>query len=40
MILIAYARKTDDSYIYSFDDGFDSVDGVQRLNASTNPYSA
>ncbi|EMA50823.1 type II toxin-antitoxin system VapC family toxin [Halococcus salifodinae] len=39
-ILVAYARETDISYIYSFDDGFDSIDGVQRLNTNTNPYSA
>lgn len=39
-ILVAYARESDSSYIYSFDDGFDSVDGVRRLNTSTNPYSA
>jgi predicted nucleic acid-binding protein len=39
-ILAAYARETDTPYLYSFDDGFDSVDDVQRLNAATNPYSA
>ncbi|GAA0477931.1 PIN domain-containing protein [Halococcus dombrowskii] len=33
-MLVAYARETDSSYIYSFDDGFDSVDGVRRLNTS------
>ena len=39
-MLVAYARETDTPYLYSFDDGFDSVDGVQRLNTATNPYSA
>jgi len=39
-ILTAYARETGTPYIYSFDDGFDSVDGVVRLNTATNPYSA
>lgn len=39
-VLVAYARKTDTGYIYSFDDGFDSIDGVDRLNTDTNPYSA
>lgn len=38
-ILVAYARTTDTPYLYSFDDGFDSIDGVQRLHTLTNPYS-
>jgi predicted nucleic acid-binding protein len=38
-ILVAYARTTDTPYCYSFDDGFDSVDGVQRLHTPTNPCS-
>lgn len=38
-ILVAYARTTDTPYCYSFDDGFDSIDGVQRLHTPTNPYS-
>ncbi len=38
-ILAAYIHETDRPYLYSFDDGFDSNDGVQRLNAATNPYS-
>jgi predicted nucleic acid-binding protein len=39
-VLVAYARETGAAYLYSFDAGFDSVDGVQRLNTTTNPYSA
>jgi predicted nucleic acid-binding protein len=39
-ILVAYARTTDTPYCYSFDDGFDSIDGVRRLHTPTNPYSA
>ena len=39
-ILVADARATDTPYCYSFDDGFDSIDGVQRLHTPTNPYSA
>ena len=39
-VLVAYARATETEYIYSFDDGFDSVDGVSRLNTDMNPYSS
>lgn len=39
-ILVASAREMGTPYLYSFDDGFDSVDGIRRLNAATNPYSA
>lgn len=38
-ILVAYAHKQTIPYLYSFDDGFDSVDGVQRLTTPTDPYS-
>lgn len=39
-ILAAYISEADTPYLYSFDDGFDSIDGVQRLNVPINPYSA
>jgi len=38
-VLVAYARETDMEYIYSFDTGFGSVDGLRRLKTPTNPYS-
>lgn len=38
-ILVAYAHKQAIPCLYSFDDGFDSVDGVQRLTTPTDPYS-
>lgn len=38
-ILVAYAHDQTTPYLYSFDDGFDSIDGVQRLTIPTNPYA-
>lgn len=38
-ILAAYAHEQATPYLYSFDGGFDSVDGVQRLTTPTNPYA-
>lgn len=37
-LLVAFSRETDCRYLYSFDDGFDSVDGLQRLNTNVDPY--
>lgn len=37
--LVAYARRTDVEYCYSFDDDFDAVEGITRLNAATDPYA-
>lgn len=34
----AFMEAEDIQYIYSFDDDFDSVDGVTRLNGAVNPY--
>lgn len=39
-VLTAYAREANTPYLYSFDDGFDSVEGITRLKTATNPYSA
>ncbi|WP_254545786.1 type II toxin-antitoxin system VapC family toxin [Halomarina pelagica] len=39
-LLVAVARDCDLPYVYSFDTGFDSVDGVRRLTTPTNPYRA
>ncbi|MDZ7688876.1 MAG: PIN domain-containing protein [Halobacteriales archaeon] len=38
-VLVAYARESNVEYIYSFDTGFDSVEGVNRLKTAVNPYS-
>lgn len=33
-----FLQNADLQYIYSFDDDFDSVDGIERLNAPVNPF--
>ena len=38
-MLVGFMRHHDREYIYSFDDDFDAVDGITRLNAPENPYS-
>jgi len=38
-LLVASAEENERPHLYSFDDGFDSVRGVKRLNAATNPYA-
>lgn len=38
-VVCAHARRTDTGYLYSFDDDFDAVDGVTRLESATNPYA-
>jgi predicted nucleic acid-binding protein len=35
----AFMRSREIEYMYSFDDDFDSVDGITRLNSAVNPYS-
>lgn len=37
-LLVAFARETECEYLYSFDSGFDVVDGLQRLNTNVDPY--
>ncbi|WP_232343094.1 type II toxin-antitoxin system VapC family toxin [Halosimplex litoreum] len=34
----AFMRSDEVEYVYSFDDDFDEVDGVTRLNSAVNPY--
>jgi predicted nucleic acid-binding protein len=34
----AYMRSRDIEYIYSFDDDFDALDGISRMNSAVNPY--
>jgi len=38
-VLVAYMQRTGIEYLYSFDDDFDAVDGITRLDAATNPFS-
>jgi len=35
---VAFMRGEGIEYIYSFDDDFDTVDGVTRLNTATDPF--
>jgi len=37
-LIVAYMRRNDITYLYSFDDDFDNIDGVTRLNAAVNPF--
>lgn len=37
--LVAYMQRKDVDYLYSFDDGFDAVDGLTRLETAENPFS-
>jgi predicted nucleic acid-binding protein len=37
-VLCAHARRTGVEYLYSFDDDFDAVDGITRLDTAANPY--
>lgn len=36
---VAYMQREDIEYIYSFDDDFDAVEGVTRLNTAINPFT-
>jgi hypothetical protein len=35
--LVAYSQTTELRYLYAFDDDFDAVDGVVRLDTASNP---
>ncbi|WP_225335198.1 type II toxin-antitoxin system VapC family toxin [Halomicrobium urmianum] len=37
-VIAAYMRRTGIDYLYSFDDDFDAVDGITRLDTVTNPF--
>jgi len=39
-VLVAYAGQEGIDYIYSFDSGFDSIEGLKRIKTDANPYSA
>lgn len=36
--IVAFMRRTELSYLYSFDDDFDGVPGITRLTVPENPY--
>lgn len=36
---VAFMQSEDIEYIYSFDDDFDAVDGITRLNTAVNPFA-
>jgi predicted nucleic acid-binding protein len=36
--IVAYMNRDDIDYLYSFDDGFDGVDGLMRLDTPDNPF--
>lgn len=38
-ITVAYMRREGLEYVYSFDDGFDSVDGIVRLETPDDPFA-
>jgi len=37
--LVAYLEREDIEYLYSFDDDFDAINGLTRLDTSDNPFS-
>jgi len=37
-LIVAGARHSGIEYLYSFDDDFDGLDGITRLNAAANPF--
>ncbi len=37
-IIVAAMQRTETEYLYSFDDGFDSVPGITRLSTPDNPF--
>ena len=37
-IIVAMMQRTDTKYLYSFDEGFDSVSGITRLTTADNPF--
>lgn len=37
-VTVAYMRRTDIEHLYSFDDDFDVIEGITRLNAAADPF--
>lgn len=38
--IVASMRRQDIEYVYSFDGGFDAVDGITRLDTPTDPFGS
>lgn len=38
-VTVAFIRRTDSEYIYSFDDDFDRVEGITRLTTADDPFA-
>lgn len=36
--IVAYMQREDIEYLYSFDDDFDVIDGITRLESAENPF--
>lgn len=39
-LLVAVARERECSHLYSFDSGFDGIDGIQRVKTDADPYAS
>jgi len=37
-VIVGYMQERDLKYLYAFDDDFDAVESVSRLDVATNPY--
>lgn len=37
--IISYMRREEITYLYSFDDDFDGIEGITRLNVAEDPYA-
>jgi predicted nucleic acid-binding protein len=37
--IAAYMKREEIEYLYSFDDDFDAVDGLTRLDIAANPFN-
>ncbi|PSP84496.1 VapC toxin family PIN domain ribonuclease [Halobacteriales archaeon QS_6_64_34] len=37
--IAAYMKRENIEHLYSFDDDFDTLDGIKRLNAAVDPYN-
>ncbi len=37
--IVAYMEREGIEFLYSFDDDFDGLDGITRLDTATNPYN-
>jgi predicted nucleic acid-binding protein len=37
--IAAYMQRKDINYLYSFDDDFDALDGVTRMDTADNPFN-